>query len=102
VIAPVAGIPHSAREPIPSCHTSVITPHAAPTETTFSTTAFSGSSSERNARASNANVTSAISAIITGNDPYTACTKSALDACSPPTCTSPPAAASTAVSVAAP
>ncbi len=47
----------------------VSTPHAAPTLITLRITAFSGSSSERNARASSTNVISAISAIISGKLP---------------------------------
>jgi hypothetical protein len=42
---------------------------------------LSGSSSDRNARASSGDVTTAIGAIITGDDPYAASTKSALEAC---------------------
>ena len=45
------------------------TPQAAATLMTFSTTAFSGSSSERNARASSTKVMTAISAIISGKLP---------------------------------
>jgi hypothetical protein len=69
VIECVAAIPHSALEPWPSCHTSVITPHAAATLITFRTTAFSGSRSERKARASSRNFSTAINAIITGKLP---------------------------------
>ena len=69
MIEPVAAMPQIWLEPWPSCQTSWSTPHAAPTLITFSTTAFSGNSSERNARASSTNVISAISAIISGKLP---------------------------------
>ncbi len=59
---------------------------------TFSTIALTGSSSERNARASRMNVVIVISAIISGKLPYTASMKSAFDAGWPPTRTSGPAA----------
>ena len=49
-------MPQIASEPWPSCQTSSSTPHAAATLMTFRITAFSGSSSERNARASRTNV----------------------------------------------
>ena len=61
-------MPNSASDPWPCCHTSVTAPHAAATESTLSTTALSGSRTERNARASSTNVITAISAIITGNE----------------------------------
>ncbi len=53
-------MPQIRLEPWPACHTSSSTPHAAPTLITLRITAFSGSSSERNARASSTNVISAI------------------------------------------
>jgi hypothetical protein len=68
-IEPVAAIPQISSEPWPCCQTSVITPHAAPTLNTLRITAFSGSSSERNARASRRKVSSEINAIISGNAP---------------------------------
>ena len=46
----VAAIPKIASEPWPCCQMSVITPHEAATETMVSSTALSGSSSERKAR----------------------------------------------------
>ena len=39
---PVAAMPQISSEPWPSCQTSVITPQAAPTDSTFSTIAFAG------------------------------------------------------------
>ena len=65
----MAGIPHSCSEPWPSCHTIVSTPHAAATLITFSTIALSGSTIERNARASSTNVISPMSRIISGKLP---------------------------------
>ena len=62
-------MPQSTSEPWPSCQTIASTPQAAATLATFRTTAFSGSSSERNARASRMKVTIAISAIISGKLP---------------------------------
>ena len=62
-------MPQSRFEPWPFCQTSVSTPHAAATLITLRITAFSGSSSERNARASSTNVITAISAIISGKLP---------------------------------
>ncbi len=69
MIDPVAEIPQIRLEPWPFCQTSSSTPHAAPTLITFRITAFSGSSSERNARASSTKVITAISAIISGKLP---------------------------------
>ena len=77
MIEPVAWMPQIRCDPWPCCHTRVSTPHAAATLTTLRITAFAGSRSERNARASRMNVTSAISAIISGKLPYTALMKSA-------------------------
>ena len=44
-------------------------PHAAPMERMFRRIAFSGSSSERNARASSTKVSSEITPIISGKEP---------------------------------
>jgi hypothetical protein len=63
---PVAAMPQIASVPIPFCQTSTITPHAAATESRFRTTAWSGSTSERKARARSTNVSAAISAIVSG------------------------------------
>ena len=65
----VAAIPQIRFEPWPSCQISVITPHDAATLITLRMTAFSGSSSERNARASRMNVRTAMIAIIAGKLP---------------------------------
>jgi hypothetical protein len=62
-------MPQSAFEPWPSCQMSVMTPHAAATLITLSTTALAGRSSERNARARSRNENSAISPIISGKLP---------------------------------
>ena len=62
-------MPQIASEPWPCCQTRTSTPQAAATLSTFRMTAFSGSSSERNARASRMNVMTAISAIISGKLP---------------------------------
>ena len=43
VIAPVAGMSHSAPEPWPSCHTQVSTPYAAASEIRLDTTALAAS-----------------------------------------------------------
>ena len=48
--APVAAMPQISFDPWPFCHTSVMTPHAAPTDRTLSTTALTGSRKERKAR----------------------------------------------------
>jgi hypothetical protein len=56
-------------EPWPCCQTSTSTPQAAATLRTFSRIAFSGSSSERKARASKMKVVIVISAIISGKLP---------------------------------
>ena len=69
VIEPVAGMPQIASEPWPCCQTSSSTPQAAPTLSDVQQHRLGGSSSERNARASRTNVTSAISAIISGKLP---------------------------------
>ena len=66
---PVAWIPQIASEPCPSCQTRTSTPQAAATLRMLSMIAFSGSSSERNARASRMNVVIAIRAIISGKLP---------------------------------
>ena len=66
---PVASMPHSRSDPWPFCHMIASTPHVAVTLAMLRTTAFSGSSSERNARASRMNVTIPISAIISGKPP---------------------------------
>ncbi len=62
-------MPQIASEPKPCCQTSTSTPQAAATLRTLSTIAFSGSSSDRNARASRMNVVIVISAIISGKLP---------------------------------
>ena len=52
MIAWVAGTPQIASEPWPCWKMKTMIPYAAPSETRFKITAFSGSSNERNARAS--------------------------------------------------
>ena len=69
MIEPVAAMPQIRLGAVALLPDELSTPHAAATLMTFSTTALSGSSSERNARASSTNVTSAISAIISGKLP---------------------------------
>ena len=69
LIARVAWMPQIASEPQPCCQTRTRSPHAAATESRFSRTALSGSTSERNARASRTNVSAEISAITSGNSP---------------------------------
>jgi hypothetical protein len=56
-MAPVLGVFHRASLPYPFCQTRTSTPYAAPSDTRLSSTAFAGSTSDRNARASNKNVT---------------------------------------------
>ncbi len=73
MIAPVAGMPNMALEPWPSCQNHVSRPKAAPIEIRFSRTAFTASTSERNARVSSAIVSSAMTANISGKLPNTAC-----------------------------
>ncbi len=68
-IDPVASIPKIASEPRPCCQIRTTTPQAAATLRMLSTIAFSGSSSERNARASRMKVVIVISAIISGKLP---------------------------------
>ena len=69
MIEPVAAMPQMKLEPWPCCQTSSSTPQAAPTLMMLRITALSGSSSERNARASSTKVITAIRAIISGKLP---------------------------------
>jgi hypothetical protein len=69
VIAPVGSMPQIACEPCPACQTNWSTPHAEATLTTLRTTALSGSTRERNARARRRKVTIAIKTIISGKLP---------------------------------
>ena len=69
LMAWVASMPQIASEPTPCWKTSTISPHAAATDSRFSSTAFSGRSSERKARASSTKVSTLISAIRSGKLP---------------------------------
>ena len=69
LIACVASMPQIASEPEPCWKTSTIRPQAAATESRFSRTALSGRTSERKARASSRNVSTEMSAIISGKLP---------------------------------
>ena len=60
VNAPVGSMSKIAPEPWPSCQNRTMKPHTAPIEMMLNTTALSGSSSERNTRASRTYVISAI------------------------------------------
>jgi hypothetical protein len=58
-MTPVASWPKSACEPTPCCQISTVTPYAAASESTLSTSALTGSHSERSARASSRKVRTA-------------------------------------------
>ncbi len=72
VIAPVAGMPKRAFEPWPSCQNQVSRPKVAASEIRFMATAFTASTSERNARVSSSRVASATRLNISGKLPKTA------------------------------
>src|ERR687897_790132 len=94
-IEPVGSTPNSALVRKPSCHTSVTTPQVANTDSRFIAIAFSGRTTERNARARSTNVISEIRPSMIGNEPYTSSTQSMKSAVGPPTPTpGRPAAAS--------
>ena len=65
--APVGAMPNTCSEPWPCCQNSTVAPKVAATETTLSSTAFTGSRIDRNVRTSSRNVTSAISPRLIGN-----------------------------------
>ena len=69
MIAPVPSMSNTAFEPCPSCQNSTISPSVAPSEIRLRITAFNGSNSDRNARASRMNVSTAISTSISGKLP---------------------------------
>jgi hypothetical protein len=69
LMEPVASMPQIASEPHPCCHTRTMSPHAAPTDSRFSTTALSGMTTERKARASRRKVRPAITATTSGKAP---------------------------------
>ena len=60
---------NSADEPWPCCQNHVITPNVAASESRFSTIAFAASTTERNARASSRNVSTATTPNISGKLP---------------------------------
>jgi len=88
LIEPVAGMPQIVSEPQPCCQTMTIRPQAAATDSRFRSTAFSGRTIDRNARASSRKVRPAMRAMTSGKLPYTASRKSALCAACPPVTTS--------------
>jgi hypothetical protein len=61
VIAPDASCPNSRLVPWPSCQIHTVMPYAAPSEITFSTNAFNGSTTDRRARVSSSTVTTTMS-----------------------------------------
>ena len=66
-------MPQIALEPWPSCQNHVMRPKVAESDTRFSSSAFAASTTERNARASRMNVSTAMIANISGKLPKTAC-----------------------------
>ena len=62
-------MPNSAPEPWPCCQKNVITPNVAASEIRFSRIAFAASTTERNARASSRNVSTATTLNISGKLP---------------------------------
>ena len=62
-------MPQMASDPQPCCQTITISPQAAPTDSRLSSTALSGRTSERKARASRTKVSPAISAMTSGKLP---------------------------------
>jgi transposase len=74
VIAPVAGMLNTAWDPWPCCQNQVIAPNVAASETRFSTTALTGSRTERNAPVRSTRVSTAMTASMSGKFPNTACT----------------------------
>ena len=69
LIACVASMPQIASDPNPCWKTSTMSPQAAATESRFSSTALSGRTSERNARARSRNVRTEMSTRMSGNLP---------------------------------
>ncbi len=62
VIAPVGATPNNVCEPWPCCQKNTTAPKTAASETRLSSTAFTGSSTERNVRTSSRKVMTAMRA----------------------------------------